>query len=505
MVPRSCRDVAVYSESMITVEMSMASCFLRTSQPQRQLLRCLATAADEPTRPRLLLRRGAEQRPSAAVKALGGAGGLAALAGVGVLGHAHYADVAAALCALASNPDVAGGALLGAGALAGCGAAAAASKAPRPPALVSARTGKKPKPSPLAALGGRAADDDDGSAGFEFHLLNDDAKLRKARSALDELLETGYDALPADARAKLTAAHAKAAKAREAADAEAVAERATFVRDALGEDGGDAADVAAALRPRCFVYDFDTTKKQLGSRGAVARLEAVVDLLSAVATRHDELVLRVTSPGGSVSDFGLAASLVLRLRRTTGVGVTAAVDVVAASGGYMLAVCSDRVVAAPFAFVGSVGVITMIPNFHRVLDREKIDFLQFTAGRYKRTVTPVTEATDAAKAKLQSELEEIHGAFKDLVAANRADSDIEAVATGEAWIASLAPPGVVDELMTSGELLREKMATQDVVLVKPARERPRSLLEALNAAVLGGLGLAAPASPHERVHAAAAP
>ncbi|KAH8060317.1 peptidase [Aureococcus anophagefferens] len=167
----------------------------------------------------------------------------------------------------------------------------------------------------------------------------------------------------------------------------------------------------------------------------------------------------------------------------------------------MLAVCSDRVVAAPFAFVGSVGVITMIPNFHRVLDREKIDFLQFTAGRYKRTVTPVTEATDEAKAKLQSELEEIHGAFKDLVATNRADSDIEDVATGEAWIASLAPPGVVDDLMTSGELLREKMATQDVVLVKPAAGSS----SALNAAVLGGLGLAAPASPHERVHAAAAP
>ncbi|KAH8051756.1 peptidase [Aureococcus anophagefferens] len=92
----------------------------------------------------------------------------------------------------------------------------------------------------------------------------------------------------------------------------------------------------------------------------------------------------------------------------------------------------------------------MIPNFHRVLDREKIDFLQFTAGRYKRTVTPVTEATDEAKAKLQSELEEIHGAFKDLVA-RTADSDIEDVATGEAWIASLAPPGVVDDLMTSGE------------------------------------------------------
>ncbi|KAH8073741.1 peptidase [Aureococcus anophagefferens] len=419
-------------------------CFARAAQAQRHsLLRCLATAADEPTRPRLLLRRGAERGPSAAVKALGGAGGLAALAGVGVLGHAHYADVAAALCALAANPDVVGGALLGAGALAGCargrGVQGPGRRAPRP------RTGKKPRPSPLAALGGRGADDDDGSAGFEFHLLNDDAKLRKARRARPRTPRPWRNGRRSSATLAATAATPRTPPRR------------------CG---------------RCFVYDFDTTEKQLGSRGAVARLEAVVDLLSAVATRHDELVLRVTSPGGSVSDFGLAASLVLRLRRTTGVGVTAAVDVVAASGGYMLAVCSDRVVAAPFAFVGSVGVITMIPNFHRVLDREKIDFLQFTAGRYKRT---------------------------DLVATNRADSDIEDVATGEAWIASLAPPGVVDDLMTSGELLREKMATQDVVLVKPARERPRSLLEALNAAVLGGLGLAAPASPHERVHAAAAP
>ena len=123
-------------------------------------------------------------------------------------------------------------------------------------------------------------------------------------------------------------------------------------------------------------------------------------LLLATATPFDEVVVKITSPGGGVSEYGLAASQLLRLK-TAGVKTTVCVDTVAASGGYMMACVADRVVASPFAILGSIGVVAHMPNLHKVLKKNDIDFLLFTAGKFKRTVTPLTETTEEAKRKFQ--------------------------------------------------------------------------------------------------------
>ena len=170
----------------------------------------------------------------------------------------------------------------------------------------------------------------------------------------------------------------------------------------------------------------------------------------------------------------------------------------------MVACVTDRIVAAPFAFVGSVGVVAMMPNVAKALHARDVKYLQFTGGRYKRTVTPFTEPTDEATTKLQAEIDDIHDAFKKHVDENR-DLELDDVATGESWLAALAPEGVVDDLATSGELLREKMTTADVILVAPATDKPKSLLAALRGAAAHlATSLATGLPPnaiHERVRA----
>jgi len=146
----------------------------------------------------------------------------------------------------------------------------------------------------------------------------------------------------------------------------------------------------------------------------------------------------------------------LRLRKA-GVKVTCCVDTVAASGGYMMACCADHLVASPFAFVGSIGVVSGMPNFYRVMQKNEIDYMMFTAGKYKRTVHPLTETTPEQKEKFVEQLEDIHTAFQQHVHENRNKVDMEQAGTGEAWIASQAvAKGLVDELGTSDEYIRSK-------------------------------------------------
>jgi serine protease SohB len=204
-----------------------------------------------------------------------------------------------------------------------------------------------------------------------------------------------------------------------------------------------------AERPRLFVLDFAGDLR--ASRAASLR-EEVTAILS-VAGPADEVLLRLSNPGGTVNDQGFAASQLLRLR-SAGVPLTVAVDTMAASGGYLMAAVANKIVAAPFAVVGSIGVITVIPNVRRLLERAGVDVEQFTAGRYKRTVTPYTEPTEEARAKLSEELTETHALFKDWVHAHRPQVDIDRIATGEHWYGTQALElGLVDEISTSDDYI----------------------------------------------------
>ncbi|MBF0278032.1 MAG: protease SohB [SAR324 cluster bacterium] len=198
----------------------------------------------------------------------------------------------------------------------------------------------------------------------------------------------------------------------------------------------------------------------------VEHLREEISLLLQVASPADEIVVRLSSPGGAVAHYGLASAQLARLKNK-GLSLTVCVDVIAASGGYMMAAVADKIVASPFAFIGSIGVVAGIPNFHKVFQKHDIDYYLFTAGKYKRTVTPFSEVTEEGKQKFQEDLEDIHKAFKQHVVDNRKDLNIEEVATGDYWLASQAyERGLVDEIMTSDDYLTSKMKDFDVIEIK---------------------------------------
>ena len=181
--------------------------------------------------------------------------------------------------------------------------------------------------------------------------------------------------------------------------------------------------------------------------------EEITAIILASESSNDEVLIRLENAGGTVHEHGLAASQILRLKKNK-IKVTISVDKVAASGGYMMAAVADKIVAAPFAIIGSIGVVAGLPNFHRVLKKHEVDYYLFTAGKYKRTVTPLGEVTEDGQEKMQQDLEAIHQSFKKLITDHRKEIDIEEVATGEFWLAEEAKEkGLVDEILTSDDYL----------------------------------------------------
>ena len=191
--------------------------------------------------------------------------------------------------------------------------------------------------------------------------------------------------------------------------------------------------------------------------------------ISAIVAGHspgDEVLIRLDSPGGTVTGYGLAASQLNRLK-AAGIKLTVAVDQVAASGGYMMACVADHVIGAPFAIFGSIGVVTTIPNVHRLLKRNHVDVEMLTAGEFKRTLTVIGENTEEGRAKMQAQLEDIHTLFKGFIAEHRPELDLEKVATGEYWQGKTALElGLVDEVGTSDDWLIQRYRDHDLVGVQ---------------------------------------
>src|SRR5690606_23138206 len=202
---------------------------------------------------------------------------------------------------------------------------------------------------------------------------------------------------------------------------------------------------AGTQKARVYVLDFDGDIKA----SAVENLRHEITALLTLATPQDEVVLRLESGGGMVHSYGLAASQLARIRQA-GVPLTVCVDKVAASGGYMMACIGEKILSAPFAILGSIGVVAQLPNVHRLLKQHNIDFEGLTAGEYKRTLTVFGENTAKGREKFQEDLETTHRLFKDFVASYRPQLVMEEIATGEIWLGSTAlEKKLVDELKTS--------------------------------------------------------
>ncbi len=252
-------------------------------------------------------------------------------------------------------------------------------------------------------------------------------------------------------------------KEKEKADKKAAKEKAKAAKKSGKNEQDD--------KPRLFVLDF---KGSIDAKEVSALREEVTAILS-VATSNDEVFVRLESGGGMVHGYGLASSQLDRLRQNN-IPLTASVDKVAASGGYMMACVANKIIAAPFAILGSIGVIAQVPNFNRLLKKHDVDFEQFTAGEFKRTVTMFGENTEKGREKFVEELEETHVLFKNFVNEHRASLDLTKVATGEHWFGTKALElGLVDSLQTSDDYLQSAYKTHNIVEIK--YEQPKTLAE----------------------------
>ena len=274
--------------------------------------------------------------------------------------------------------------------------------------------------------------------------------------------------LPKEATKLLIKARKKEVKEEKRKDKEKSVKTISTIREKL-KDGLKSEEVLKQHSNCVYVLTF------IGSIMAseVEQLRDQISFLLQIAQPADEIVVRLTSPGGAVPQYGLASSQLERLKQA-GLRCVVCVDTVAASGGYMMAAVADKIIAAPFAIIGSIGVVAGIPNFHRVLQKNEVDYHLFTAGKYKRTVTPFTEVTDEGKQKLQDDITAIHEAFKRLIKEGRPDVDIEKIATGEYWLASQAKEkGLVDEIMTSDDYLGSKLDDCEVIEITTETEQNR--------------------------------
>ena len=231
-------------------------------------------------------------------------------------------------------------------------------------------------------------------------------------------------------------------------------------KKALRRDKKQDKKAAAAAEPRrrVFVIDFHGDLHASG----VEHLRHEVTAVLSDASPDDEVVVKIDSGGGMVHTYGLAASQLARVKEH-GVKLTASIDKVAASGGYLMASVADRVLAAPFAIVGSIGVIAQIPNVHRLLKKHDVDVEVLTAGEYKRTLTVFGENTEDGRAKFEEELNDVHALFQEFVAENRPQVPLPEVATGESWYGTRAiERKLVDELITSDAYLCTACEEADV-------------------------------------------
>jgi serine protease SohB len=217
--------------------------------------------------------------------------------------------------------------------------------------------------------------------------------------------------------------------------------------------------------PTLYVIDFNGDIKA----SQVEQLRDEVTAILSIAKPEDEVLVRLDSPGGAVNGYGLAASQLQRIRDKN-IPLTVSIDKVAASGGYLMACVANSIIAAPFAIIGSIGVVAKIPNFHRLLKKNNIDIELLTAGEYKRTLTLFAENTEKGRHKFQEDLEKIHKAFREYVLTNRSQLDIDKVSTGEHWLAKDAfDLRLVDKLSTSDEYLVGKMMSYNVfkLMIQP--------------------------------------
>ncbi len=285
----------------------------------------------------------------------------------------------------------------------------------------------------------------------EISIKNLTEKYKESKTAL-----TGFFLTEAEQKAQAKA-EKKAQKAKQKE------EKKRLKQSQKSKDENNTEETKEEVKSRLFVINFNGDVMASGVDCLRKEIDAVVAL---ARPEYDEVLVKLESPGGVVHGYGLAASQLARLKDRH-IPLTVTVDKVAASGGYMMACVADKIISAPFAIVGSIGVVAQVPNIHRLLKKHDVDVDVMTAGEYKRTVTLMGENTKVGKKKFQQELEETHYLFKQFVTQYRPQLDIEKVATGEHWFGKQALDlKLVDEISTSDDVILSQIEEKDVIEVK---------------------------------------
>lgn len=308
----------------------------------------------------------------------------------------------------------------------------------------------------------------------ELKLMDKERKKEEKAKAKEEKAKAKEEA----AKKKAEAKQAKSEPLKEAPVKEEPAQEAE--QEAEHEDSTEE-EAGEERKKRVYVLDFDGDV----NASATYFLRHEITAILTMATPQDEVVVRLESPGGVVHGYGFAASQLQRIR-DKGIELTICVDHVAASGGYMMAALANKIVAAPFAVVGSIGVVAQLPNFNKVLKKLDVDYELFTAGEYKRTVTMFGENTDKAKEKFQSDLEDTHVLFKQHVSRFRPNLDIEKVANGDIWYGQQAlEQGLIDAIGTSDDYIADACNDADVYSIR--YELKKTLKDKLGLAIQAGV------------------
>lgn len=296
-------------------------------------------------------------------------------------------------------------------------------------------------------------------------------EIKKFNERLEDMADALSMSLLEPAQQKVAEKEKKAADKEEKKAAKAAAKKARKQR------GSGETIVPDNTRSRLYVMDFNGDIRA----SEVEKLRREITAVLTTATSDDEIMVRLESGGGMVTSYGLAASQLDRIRDKK-IPLTICVDKVAASGGYMMACVADKLVAAPFAVLGSIGVVAQIPNFHRLLKELNIDFEMLTAGKYKRTLTIFGENTDEGRQKFIEDIERIHGQFKHYVSERRPQLDIEQVATGEIWSGQdTLDMNLADQLSTSDQYMIDACEERDVLLL--SYKEKKKLLDRLSLGV----------------------
>ncbi len=302
------------------------------------------------------------------------------------------------------------------------------------------------------------------AGGKDKHAPRGEIEVRHLNNDYDEMRDTLKHALLNDVELKAEyKAEKKAAKEKASAEKKAYKSKKESKQE-------------ATQKKRLFILDFDGDMKA----SATAHLREEISAVLSMAQKDDEVLVRLESGGGMVHSYGLASSQLARIAAKE-IPLTVCVDKVAASGGYMMACVADKILAAPFAIIGSIGVVAQLPNFNRLLKKNDIDFEMLTAGEHKRTLTMFGENTDKGRAKFMEDLEDTHALFKEFVSENRSVVDINAVASGDVWYGSRAVGvNLVDGLMTSDEYINGQMDTAEIYSI--SFEQKKTLPEKLGLA-----------------------